>query len=183
MPLQKWQPPILTFKRGVNIKSVSQGSALCMCQRSILRLHYSHLSKTFSWNKMPHLASWPNDPVEQAWNIWMLNNTQDRCDASAADSLRSKRRPSRADHGSETRFGVNWKHSPTASSLRRFIGEEISRSSKIYKDTHEDKGTRLNMIGAGRWDDTKYTSDWGNTVILTQTNSPLLKKKREMGNL
>lgn len=79
-----------------------------------------------------------------------LNNARSRLDASAADRLRSKRRPRRADHGSEIRLSVNWKHSTTASSLRRVIGKEISRSSKIYKDTHEDKGTQLNMIGAGR---------------------------------
>lgn len=79
-----------------------------------------------------------------------LNNTQGRLDASAADRLKSKRRPSRADHGSEIRLSVNWKHSTTVSSLRRVIGKEISRSSKIYKDTHEDKGTQLNMIRAGR---------------------------------
>lgn len=32
MALQKWQLPILTFKRGVNIKSVSQTPALLVCQ-------------------------------------------------------------------------------------------------------------------------------------------------------
>lgn len=79
-----------------------------------------------------------------------LNNTQGRLDASAADRLRSKRPPSHADYGSEIRLSVNWKHSTTASSLRRVIGKEISRSSKIYKDTHEDKGIQLNMIRAGR---------------------------------
>lgn len=50
----------------------------------------------------------------------------------------------------EIRLSVNWKHGATASSLRRVIGKEISRSSKIYKDAHEDKRTQLNMIGAGR---------------------------------
>ena len=64
--------------------------------------------------------------------------------------LRSESRPSRADHDSEIRLNVNWKHSTTASSLRRVIGKEISRSDKIYNDTHEDKGTPLSMIGAGR---------------------------------
>lgn len=106
-----------------------------------------------------------------------LNNTQERFNASAADKLRSKLRPSCADHGSEMRLSVNWKYSANAFSLRRVIGKEISRSSKKkkYKVTHEDKGTKLNMIIAGRWDNTKHKSDWGNTVILTKTNSPLSK--------
>lgn len=114
------------------------------------------------------------------WNrhgiLACLNNTRRRPDASAADRLKSKRRPSRPYRASEIRLSVNWKHSATASSLRRVIGKEISRSSKIYKDTHEDKGAPLSMIGAGRWDDTKYASDWGNTVILAQTNSPFVWK-------
>lgn len=79
-----------------------------------------------------------------------LNNAQGGLDASAADRQRSKRPPSHANAGSEIRLSVNWKHSTTASSLRRVIGKEISRSSKIYKDTREDKGTQLNMIRAGR---------------------------------
>lgn len=78
-----------------------------------------------------------------AWNrhgiFECLNEMQGRPDASVADRLRSKKRPSCTDHSSEIRLSVNWKHSTTASSLRRVIGKEISRSSKIYKDTHEDK--------------------------------------------
>lgn len=38
-------------------------------------------------------------------------------------------------------------------------------------------------MAAGRGDDAKYTSDWGNAVILIQTNSPLLKKKKEQNAL
>lgn len=52
---------------------------------------------------------------------------------STAGRLMDKRQPGCADHSSEIRPSVNWKHSTTASSLKRVIRKEISSSSKIYK--------------------------------------------------
>lgn len=72
---------------------------------------------------------------------------------------KSKRRPDSADRRSEIRLSVNWKHSATASSLRRVIGKEISRNSKIYKGTHKDKRRELKTMAAGGGDGAKYTSD------------------------
>lgn len=38
------------------------------------------------------------------------------------------------------------------------------------------------MIRTGRWDDAKYTSVRGKTVVLTQTNSPLSEKRPPSSN-
>lgn len=99
-----------------------------------------------------------------------LNNHKKQCFDSRQCRFDEKccceRRPNCAVQGNEIRLSVNWKPSTTASSLERVIGKEISTSSKIYKGIQKDKGTPLSETGAGRWDDTKYTS--GNIVILPQ---------------
>lgn len=143
MAPQKWQLPILTFKRGVNTKSVSQSTA--SSQRSIARLHLSHLSKkTFSWNKMPRLAFWLNDPSEAFWNI----STSQVWRQLSRQSVESRGNLAGQTTPHEKRLGVNWKHSATASSLRHVIGKEIRTSGKIYRDALEWRGAQLNVIEA-----------------------------------